>query len=186
MQADSSGGSTAAHPKHRSQPVRDRGTLQELWRFKNYAGPERRALYGGVAMRGLELAANLAAPWPLALVINDLLKGQGGGGALHAVAEWFGGSAVAMLSVAAVAVLVITAASGLFDYLGDVMLNGAGERITSRIRADVFDYTERLPMTFHDRQTVGELTSRVVSDTSQPCPTAPSTVRVTPVDRCTS
>ncbi|MDT7750130.1 MAG: ATP-binding cassette, subfamily bacterial, partial [Pseudonocardiales bacterium] len=124
------------------------------------------ALYGGVAMRGLELAANLAAPWPLALVINDLLKGQNGGGALHAVAQWFGGSAVAMLSVAAVAVLVITAASGLFDYLGDVMLNGAGERITSRIRADVFDYTERLPMTFHDRQTVGELTSRVVSDTS--------------------
>jgi ATP-binding cassette subfamily B protein/subfamily B ATP-binding cassette protein MsbA len=117
-------------------------------------------------MRGLELVANLAAPWPLALVINDLLKGQGSGGALHAVAEWFGGSAVAMLSVAAVAVLVITAASGLFDYLGDVMLNGAGERITSRIRADVFDYTERLPMTFHDRQTVGELTSRVVSDTS--------------------
>ena len=166
MQADSSGGSTAAHPKHRSHPTKDRGTLQELWRFKNYAGPERRALYGGVAMRGLELAANLAAPWPLALVINDLLKGQNGGGALHAVAEWFGGSAVAMLSVAAVAVLVITAASGLFDYLGDVMLNGAGERITSRIRADVFDYTERLPMTFHDRQTVGELTSRVVSDTS--------------------
>jgi ATP-binding cassette subfamily B protein/subfamily B ATP-binding cassette protein MsbA len=54
----------------------------------------------------------------------------------------------------------------LFDYMGDVLLNGAGERITSRIRADVFDYVERLPMTFHDRQTVGELTSRVVSDTS--------------------
>jgi ATP-binding cassette, subfamily B, bacterial len=168
MQANSTGGSAATHTKHRSQnSVRDRGTLQELWRFKSYAGPERRALYGGVAMRGLELAANLAAPWPLALVINDLLKGQGRGGVLHAVAQWFGGSAVAMLSVAAVAVLVITAASGLFDYLGDVMLNGAGERITSRIRADVFDYTERLPMPFHDRQTVGELTSRVVSDTSQ-------------------
>ncbi|MDT7681762.1 MAG: ATP-binding cassette, subfamily bacterial [Pseudonocardiales bacterium] len=163
MQANS----TATHTKHRSQnSARDRSTLQELWRFKSYAGPERRALYGGVAMRGLELAANLAAPWPLALVINDLLKGQSRGGVLHAVAQWFGGSAVAMLSVAAVAVLVITAASGLFDYLGDVMLNGAGERITSRIRADVFDYTERLPMTFHDRQTVGELTSRVVSDTS--------------------
>jgi ATP-binding cassette subfamily B protein/subfamily B ATP-binding cassette protein MsbA len=117
-------------------------------------------------MRGLELAANLAAPWPLALVINDLLQGQNKSGALHAVAQWFGGSPLAMLSVAAIAVLVITAASGLFDYLGDVLLNGAGERITSRIRADVFDYVERLPMTFHDRQTVGELTSRVVSDTS--------------------
>jgi ATP-binding cassette subfamily B protein len=72
-----------------------------------------------------------------------------------------------MLVVASVAVLLITAASGLFDYLGDRFMNGAGERITSRIRSDVFGYVERLPMAFHDRQTIGELTSRVVSDTSR-------------------
>jgi ATP-binding cassette, subfamily B, bacterial len=172
MQADTADDPTAARTGHgrRGGPARpvDKGTLREMWRFKAYARVERRALLGGVAMRGLELIADLASPWPLALVINDLLKGQGQarGGVLHTVALWFGGSAVAMLSVAAVAVLVITAASGLFDYLGDVMLNGAGERITSRIRADVFDYAERLPMSFHDHQTVGELTSRVVSDTS--------------------
>ena len=52
-------------------------------------------------------------------------------------------------------------------------MNGSGQRITSRIRADVFAYTQRLPMAFHDRQTVGELTSRVVSDTS----TVESTLR---------
>jgi ATP-binding cassette subfamily B protein len=74
-------------------------------------------------------------------------------------------------------VLVITAASGVFSYLGDMCMNGAGQRITSRIRADVFAYTQRLPMAFHDRQTVGELTSRVVSDTS----TVESTLR----DVCT-
>ena len=120
-------------------------------------------------MRGWELAAGLAAPWPLALVINDLLKGQGQGksGVLHTVAAWFGGSAMAMLLVAAVAVLLITAVSGLFAYLGDICMNGAGQRITSRIRADVFAYTQRLPMAFHDRQTIGELTSRVISDTSR-------------------
>jgi len=56
---------------------------------------------------------------------------------------------------------------GLFDYLGDLFMNGAGERMTSRIRSDVFGYVERLPMAFHDRQTIGELTSRVVSDTSR-------------------
>jgi ATP-binding cassette subfamily B protein/subfamily B ATP-binding cassette protein MsbA len=46
-------------------------------------------------------------------------------------------------------------------------MNGAGERITSKIRADVFGYVERLPMSYHDKQTIGELTSRVVSDTSR-------------------
>lgn len=157
----------------------DLSTLGELWRFKDYGRPERKSLVLGVLMNGGQMAANLAAPWPLALVINDLLqdKGQGNGqgksGILHTIAGWFGGSSMAMLLVAASAVLVITAAAGMFSYLGDMYMNGSGQRITSRIRADVFAYTQRLPMAFHDRQTVGELTSRVVSDTS----TVESTLR---------
>ncbi|MDT7628707.1 MAG: ATP-binding cassette, subfamily bacterial [Pseudonocardiales bacterium] len=168
-----SGGRRAAASKSTTSevadglPRRDIGTLRELWRFKDYARPERAPLLGGVAMRGLELAADLAAPWPLALVIDDLLKGDKKSGVLHHVAQWFGGSAVAMLIVAAVSVLLITAASGLFDFLGDKLMNGAGERMTSKIRSDVFGYVERLPMAYHDKQTIGELTSRVVSDTSR-------------------
>jgi ATP-binding cassette subfamily B protein/subfamily B ATP-binding cassette protein MsbA len=168
-----SGGRRAAASKSTTSevadglPRRDIGTLRELWRFKDYARPERAPLLGGVAMRGLELAADLAAPWPLALVIDDLLKGDKKSGVLHHVAGWFGGSAVAMLTIAAVSVLLITAASGLFNYLGDKMMNGAGERMTSQIRSDVFGYVERLPMAYHDKQTIGELTSRVVSDTSR-------------------
>ena len=168
MYTKSSGGSVPAASGTADGPSpRDIGTLRELWRFKDYAWPERVPLLLGVAMRAGELAADLAAPWPLALVIDDLLKGDKKSGVLHHVAQWFGGSAVAMLTVAAVAVLVITAASGLFDYLGDRFMNGAGERITSHIRSDVFGYVERLPMAYHDRQTIGELTSRVVSDTSR-------------------
>src|SRR5689334_8164086 len=139
----------------------DLSTLHELWRFKDYGRPERRSLVLGVLMNGGQMAANLAAPWPLALVINDLLqdKGRGRKGILYTVAGWFGGSSMAMLLVAASAVLVITAAAGMFSYLGDMYMDGSGQRITSRIRADVFAYTQRLPMAFHDRQTVGELTS---------------------------
>ncbi|SDM03183.1 ABC transporter ATP-binding protein [Arthrobacter sp. ok362] len=153
----------------------DLSTLRELWRFKDYGRPERKSLVLGVLMNGGQMAANLAAPWPLALVINDLLqdKGQGKSAILHTVAGWFGGSSMAMLLVAASAVVLITAAAGMFSYLGDMYMNGSGQRITSRIRADVFAYTQRLPMAFHDRQAVGELTSRVVSDTS----TVESTLR---------
>ena len=160
-----------------------RETLRELWRFKGYGRPERKSLALGVLMNGGQMAADLAAPWPLALVINDLLqgkgqgKGQGKSGVLHTVAGWFGGSSMAMLLVAAIAVLVISAAGGMFSYLADMYMNGSGQRITARIRADCFAYAQRLPLSFHDRQTVGELTSRVVSDTS----TVESTLR----DVCT-
>ena len=55
-----------------------RSTLRELWRFKDYGRPERRSLVLGVLMNGGRVAAGLAAPWPLALVINDLLQGKAG------------------------------------------------------------------------------------------------------------
>jgi ATP-binding cassette subfamily B protein/subfamily B ATP-binding cassette protein MsbA len=145
----------------------DSGTLRELWRFRRYGQVELRWLLLGVAMRGGELAADLAAPWPLALVIDDLLRGRQNGGPLHNVAGWFGGSPVAMLAVAAIAVVLITIMSGVFDYLGDLFMNGAGQRMSSNIRSDVFDYVERLPQGYHDRHAIGELTSRVITDTDR-------------------
>ena len=141
----------SAHTGSRRAAV-DVGTIRGLWRFRGYGRAELRWLLIGVVMRACELAADLAAPWPLALVINDLLQGRQHSSPLHGVAQWFGGSAIAMLGVAAVAVLVFTVASGVFDYLGDRFMNGAGERISSHIRADVFGRVERLPQEYHDHQ----------------------------------
>jgi ATP-binding cassette, subfamily B, bacterial len=148
--------------------MRDVGTLRQLWRFRRFVRPDLRALLLGVGFRTAELGADLAAPWPLALVINDLLGGhQGTEGPLIAVARRFGGSPIALLTVAAVSTMLFAVASGAFDYLGDRTMNGAGERITARIRGSVFGYVSRLPMDFHDRQSVGELSNRVMSDTSR-------------------
>ena len=157
----------AAMGSSRPGDVPDIGTLRQLWRFREYGRAELRSLLLGTAMRGLELVADLAAPWPLALVINGLQNKNKQTGVLGYFAAWFGGSAVAMLVVAAVATLVFTALSALFDYLGDRIMNSAGERITSRIRTDVFSYIDRLPMGFHDRQSIGELTTRVIQDTGK-------------------
>ena len=44
--------------------VPDIGTLRQLWRFRDYGRAELRSLLLGTAMRGCELAADLAAPWP--------------------------------------------------------------------------------------------------------------------------
>src|SRR6476659_6321270 len=158
---------TAATGPSRPGDVPDIGTLRQLWRFRDYGRAELRSLLLGTAMRGCELVADLAAPWPLALVINGLQHKNKQTGVLAYFAAWFGGSAVAMLAVAAAATLVITAFSALFNYLGDRIMNSAGERITSRIRTDVFSYIDRLPMGFHDRQSIGELTTRVIQDTGK-------------------
>jgi ABC-type multidrug transport system fused ATPase/permease subunit len=146
------------------------GLLSQLWRFRSYGNAVRGTLSLGVVMRIGELAADLATPWPLAWVINTVLRGHDPGRSVRNLARVvdFGfGTSVGLLVLAAVAVLLITALSGLFDYLGDRFMNGAGEQITSAIRRDVYGHLTRLPMTFHDRTAAGELTSRVVMDTSR-------------------
>jgi ABC-type multidrug transport system fused ATPase/permease subunit len=144
--------------------TRDQGLLRQFWRFRAYGRQHLRVLSLGVGMRVAELFADLAQPWPLALVIDDVVRGRRSHGVLASV---FGGSQLVTLTVAAVALLVITLASGVFDYLGDRVMNGAGERITAAIRGDVFAHLQRLPMSFHDRQAVGELTSRISIDTNR-------------------
>ncbi|HTF45927.1 MAG TPA: hypothetical protein VK735_00610, partial [Pseudonocardia sp.] len=141
-------GSVIFPPDTSGRPPEEVGTLRQLWRFRNYGRVQLKSLMTGVVMRGCELAADLAAPWPLALVIDYLSKGGQVSGPLGWAAGWFGSSAVAVLGVAAVAVLIITVLSGVFDYLGDLALNGAGERMTSHIRSDVFGYMERLPQDY--------------------------------------
>ena len=143
------------------------GLLPTLWRFRAYGRPHRRLLALGVLCRVGELLADLAVPWPIALVVDGVL----GHGRLHglqgAVVRGAGVSGVGLLVLAAVASLVFTLLSGAFDYLGDRLMNSAGERITASIRADVFSHLLRLPMAFHDRRSVGELTSRMSSDTNR-------------------
>ena len=46
-------------------------------------------------------------------------------------------------------------------------MNGAGERITAAIRSDVFGHMQRLPLAYHDRQSIGELASRLSVDTDR-------------------
>ncbi|HKS49150.1 MAG TPA: ABC transporter ATP-binding protein [Amycolatopsis sp.] len=147
--------------------MRDLGLLRQLWRFRSYGRPHLGALSLGVGLRVGELLADLARPWPLALVIDGVLKGNQPRGPLAPLTTVFGGSNLAQLTAAAVAVLVITLASGVLDYLGDRVMNGAGERITAAIRTDVFAHLQRLPMSFHDHQAVGELTSRISVDTDR-------------------
>lgn len=144
----------------------DLGLLRQLWQFRAYGRPHLGMLSLGVGLRVCELLADLAQPWPLALVIDGVIKGNRTG-PLAALSVITGGSSLGLLIGAAVAVLVVTLASGAFDYLGDRVMNSAGQRITAAIRADVFAHLQRLPMTYHDRQAVGELTSRISIDTDR-------------------
>jgi ABC-type multidrug transport system fused ATPase/permease subunit len=138
-----------------------------LWGFRRYARPHLGALSAGICLRIGELLADLAQPWPLAIVVDTVIGGRRPGGPIGGVMAAVGGSPIRLLTIAVVASVVFAGASALFDYLGDRMMNGAGQRMTAELRGDVFAHLQRLPMSFHDRHSLGDLTSRLTIDSDR-------------------
>ncbi|HEY2706235.1 MAG TPA: ABC transporter ATP-binding protein [Candidatus Dormibacteraeota bacterium] len=141
--------------------------VRSLWRFHGYGRPHLRILGAGIGLRVAEMLADLAQPWPLVMIVDNVIGHRPVRGVMAAVLAPVRPSPILLLSVAAAATVLLGAASGLFDYLGDRVMNSAGERITASIRSDLFAHLQRLPLSFHDRSSLGELTSRLTMDTDR-------------------
>ncbi|GAA4531495.1 ABC transporter ATP-binding protein [Amycolatopsis samaneae] len=132
--------------------------------FGRFGNRHRGMLVAGFALRLGEMAADLATPWPVAAVIDRVLGGSRSHNPLAPLLDAFGTGTTAMLTTAAGAVVLVALVSAGFDYAGDRVLNAVGERMSSSIRCETFAHLQRLPMSYHDRQAVGESTSRVITD----------------------
>ena len=122
------------------------------------AGPaargEARPLVVSAVLGTVSIALDLARPWPLALAID------------YAIARraLFGLSPSALLVLAGVAVVLLTAVSGVIDMAADVSAENAAERIGARLRQDLFERAMSLSLRWHDRMRSGELISRLTTD----------------------
>jgi ATP-binding cassette, subfamily B, bacterial len=143
------------------------GNVRSLSVFAPYARPHLGALLAGVGFRVGELLADLAQPWALAVVIDSVIGTKRLSSVLETALGPFSGSKTELLTAAVVASLLLVAVSAACDYLGDRVMNRAGERMTAAIRRDVFAHMHRLPLAYHDGQSAGELASRVSADTDR-------------------
>jgi ATP-binding cassette, subfamily B, bacterial len=116
------------------------------------------ALIGATVMRLLE-------PWPLKLVIDQVVKGnhnsKGSGIAfLDAL------SSMELLAVCSAMVVVTIGVRAIFEYLSTIGFSLAGSRVLTQLRHDLYRHLQRLSLAFHDRTRTGDLTMRIVSDIS--------------------
>jgi ATP-binding cassette subfamily B protein len=122
------------------------------------AGPsarsEVRPLAASTLLGTAAIALDLARPWPLALAID------------YAIADrtFLGLSPHALLIAAGIAVVLLTAVSGLVDMAAVVSAERAAERIGARLRQRIFDRAMELSLRWHDRMRSGELVSRLTTD----------------------
>src|SRR5712691_406039 len=142
-----------------SRKRRKRLTMREL--LKPHAGA---LLLGLVAVVG-EGAANLLEPWPLKIVLDDVLRSRQS----HAtVMRWIQGlvgtDKLAMLKFACLAVLAIAALDAICTYGEKYLTTSVGQWVTYDLRRTLYSHIQKLSLAFHDQKRTGDLISRVTSD----------------------
>ncbi len=137
-----------------------------FWRFRSAIAPYAWAMAGGALLVIFVAAMEVALPWPMKIIVDDVLQ-QAGSSGQHGAPSFPGLAGLGPLEVlllAASALLAMTVLNAGADYLGTRILNGVGEKAMATIRADVFTHLQRLSLSFHDKQRLGDLVTRTTTD----------------------
>src|SRR3954451_19124712 len=121
-------------------------------------------LLGFLAVLG-ESAANLLEPWPLKVVLNDVLRSHD---SHAAVMRWIhnvvGSDKLAILKFACFAVLAIALLDAVCSYAEKYITTSVGQWITYDLRRTIYAHIQRLSLAFHTEKRTGDLISRVTND----------------------
>ncbi len=112
------------------------------------------ALLGASAATAVIAAAELAKPWPLALIVDHLIADREAPFSVD----------VSLLLAVGALILAIAAAESAATYFSNLWMQSAGERITHELRVAVYDHLQRLSLAFHQRTHKGDLLTRVTED----------------------
>ncbi|MBO1267381.1 ABC transporter ATP-binding protein [Arthrobacter cavernae] len=137
-----------------------------FWRFRRAIASHVWPLGGGALLVIFVAAMQVALPWPMKVIVDDVLQ-PSGPSEQHRLPGFLGladAGPLQLLLLAAAALLAMTLLNAAAEYLGTRVLNGVGERVMATIRVDVFTHLQRLSLSFHDRQRLGDLVTRTTTD----------------------
>jgi len=112
-----------------------------------------------------ETAANLLQPWPLKIVIDNVVQSkETHGWILQFVHAFAGTDKLAIVKFACIAVLVIAALDAVCTYAEKYLTTSVGQWVTYDLRRTLYAHIHRLSLAFHDNERTGDLISRVTKD----------------------
>jgi ATP-binding cassette subfamily B protein len=127
--------------------------------------PHHRALLLGVLAAIGEGIANLLEPWPVKIVLDNVLRSRPATGWLNqTLVSIAGDDRYAVLKVAGAAVLAIAALGAICSYTQKRVITGVGQWVTHDLRRTLYHHIQRLSLAFHDQARTGDLISRATSD----------------------
>src|SRR5438270_3309333 len=141
------------------------GKLREHLTVGQLLRPHTRALVFGLLAVAGEAAANLLQPWPLKIVLDDVLQSKHAHGALLQLMQaTFGTDKMAIVRFACLAVFAIALLDGVCSYFEKYLTTNVGQWVTYDLRRILYAHIQRLSLAFHDQKRTGDLISRVTSD----------------------
>jgi subfamily B ATP-binding cassette protein MsbA len=112
-----------------------------------------------------EAAANLLQPWPLKIVLDDVLRSRSSHATvMRWIQSFISDDKLAILKFACAAVLLIAALDAVSSYVEKYLTTSVGQWIAHDLRQMVYSHIQRLSLAFHDQERTGDLISRVTSD----------------------
>ena len=136
----------------------------ELWktlpRAFPYLRPYRRLLLGSFLVTLLGAAFALAEPWPLAIMVDNVL----GDRQVTGPVSWVLGDDPAkysLLALVVVAGFVITFTSHGLIVLTDWVTARLEQQMVLDLRSDMFNHAQGLSLTFHDGRMTGQLMNQI-------------------------
>ena len=148
-----------AQTLHESLP----GIGRMLTRFWPYIRKERTLIGGSFLALFAETVLRLLEPWPLKFIFDRVI-GVERGGRVPEIPAVQALSPTTVLTLAVLALIVITGLRALAEYGNTVGFALAGNRVLTQVREDLYRHVQYLPLSFHTRARGGDLLVRVVSD----------------------
>jgi ABC-type multidrug transport system fused ATPase/permease subunit len=127
--------------------------------------PYRRLVVIVFAAMLAETVMSLAAPWPLKIVIDNVIGS-------HPLPAWLAqivGPATAdhklrIAAAAAISLVAIAAIGGVADYVESYYSESVGQWIANDLRLKVYEHLERLSLSYYDKHETGQLLSTLTDD----------------------
>jgi len=113
----------------------------------------------------IETAMNLAAPWPLKIILDNVLGGHKAPHWMHHLAKWMPGHNVGRLAAfAAVATVLIAGIGALASYIDSYYTESVGQWVANDLRLYVYDHLEHLSLAYYDTHQTSALLSTIIDD----------------------
>jgi ATP-binding cassette subfamily B protein len=127
--------------------------------------PHKKTLALATLAALVQSATDLLEPWPLKIVIDNVLRSRPLNGWLNdLIVSRFGQDRMAMLEFAVLAVLVIAAIGAVSGYAEKYLTTSVGQWVMHDLRQALYSHIQRLSLSYHDNKRTGDLISRVTSD----------------------